>query len=94
MAEQNKDNLIYYKNREQVLTYFKWTSIAFWTISILIDIAYYLLHYFTQTEKKKFELSNSHLMLAAMNFLVPNFMKVLEAWANGAIQSLFGILKI
>ena len=73
---------------------FKWTSIVFWSISILIDVVYFLLHYFSPAKEKKFQLSNSHLMLVTMNLLMPNFMKVLEAWANGVIQSLFGILRV
>jgi hypothetical protein len=90
LANRDKDKLIYYKNRQIIISQFNKVSIISWIICWIIDIIYYVFQF---KSDKKFHLSQSHLMLATMNFFVPMFLKISEAWANALIQSLFSTLK-
>ena len=48
----------------------------------------------TDWKVSKFYLSDSHLVLALINFLAPMLLTVAETWANSVIQTLFDILHL
>lgn len=93
MADRDKDKLIYYKNRQSLISFFDRLTLVSWIICFLVDITYYIIVSRKNGKFEKFMLNDSHLMLAIMNFFVPMILQISEAWSNGVIHSLFSTLK-
>ena len=89
MADIDKDNLIYYKIKNNYLKLLEKVSLGFWTICAIADITYY---YTLRGTDVRFELSNCHMVLTCFNYLIPTLIKVGESWSNSVFHNLFDLL--
>ena len=92
LADKDKNDLIYYNNKERFAKVMERTSLVLWVLCLLTDVAYFFI--FADVDEMKFQLSDCHLMLACLNFFIPAIIKFAEAWSNSVIHSLFDILQV